>query len=140
MVLSLVVKNDPASAFRAVNTLSKRVEQKDWELVLDSFARCVRITRDLDEVYPVDSKSFEAKAEIKLGAEMDQALSKEISPGDLEGFLEVFEPMVPAITDFFDNVLVMDEDDLVRKNRLGLLQSVVSLADGILDFSRLEGF
>jgi glycyl-tRNA synthetase beta subunit len=100
----------------------------------------VRITRDLEEVNAVDSKSFIEKAEIELGKEIERALEEEIPSGDLGRFFEVFVPIVPAITAFFDNVLVMDEDDAVRKNRLGLLQSVVSLAEGILDFSRLEGF
>ena len=132
--------NNPASAFRAVKTLSKRVKEADWELVLDSFARCVRITRDLDEVYPVDSNSFKEKAEKALGKAVEKAASEEILAGDLEGFFKVFEPLVPAITEFFDNVLVMDENDKIRTNRLGLLQSITRLADGILDFSRLEGF
>jgi glycyl-tRNA synthetase beta subunit len=47
---------------------------------------------------------------------------------------------VPLITEFFDNVLVMAEDQAVRENRLGLLQSIAALADGTLDFTRLEGF
>jgi glycyl-tRNA synthetase beta subunit len=34
----------------------------------------------------------------------------------------------------------MDEKQEVRENRLGLLQSVAFLADGIVDLSKLEGF
>ena len=60
--------------------------------------------------------------------------------GDLDGFFHVFDPLIPLITDFFDNVLVMDEDLALRENRLGLLQMIAGLADGILDLTRLEGF
>jgi len=35
---------------------------------------------------------------------------------------------------------VMAEDPAVRTNRLGLLQQIAALADGVADFSRLEGF
>jgi len=48
--------------------------------------------------------------------------------------------LVPSITDFFDRILVMDEDKAKRTNRLALVQRVVALADGIADLSKLEGF
>ena len=34
----------------------------------------------------------------------------------------------------------MAEDEKVRNNRLGLLQRIAALAEGVADFSRLEGF
>jgi glycyl-tRNA synthetase len=37
-------------------------------------------------------------------------------------------------------VLVMAEDQAVRKNRLAQLQHIAGLAEGIVDLSRLEGF
>jgi glycyl-tRNA synthetase beta chain len=46
----------------------------------------------------------------------------------------------PAIGAFFDQVLVMAPDLAQRQNRLGLLQAIGSLADGIVDLSLLEGF
>jgi glycyl-tRNA synthetase len=49
-------------------------------------------------------------------------------------------PMIPAINKFFDEVLVMAEAPAIRANRLGLLQRVASLADGLADMSKLEGF
>jgi glycyl-tRNA synthetase beta subunit len=48
--------------------------------------------------------------------------------------------MIPPVKKFFDDVLVMVEDDKVRENRLGLLQRIAALADGVADMSRLEGF
>lgn len=44
------------------------------------------------------------------------------------------------INTFFDEVLVMTEDDELRTNRLALLQRIVALADGVADMSKLEGF
>ena len=48
--------------------------------------------------------------------------------------------MIPAINHLFDKVLVMAEDEKLKRNRLGLLQRVVKLANGVADFSKLEGF
>ena len=38
------------------------------------------------------------------------------------------------------DVLVMSEDKPTRQNRLGLLQDIAELADGVVDLSLLEGF
>jgi glycyl-tRNA synthetase beta subunit len=48
--------------------------------------------------------------------------------------------MIPAVNDFFDEVLVMAEDASLRQNRLALLQRIVALGSGIADMSKLEGF
>ena len=79
-------------------------------------------------------------AEKSLFKAVVNAEDKEIKTGDLEGFFKVFTPLIPHITKFFDNVLVMDEDQALRENRLGLLQRITRLSEGILDMTRLEGF
>ena len=48
--------------------------------------------------------------------------------------------MIPAIDKFFEDVLVMVEDEKVRDNRLVLLQRIAALAYGVADMSKLEGF
>jgi glycyl-tRNA synthetase beta subunit len=58
----------------------------------------------------------------------------------VDDFLNAFTPMIPAITHFFDAVLVMADDEALRSNRLGLLQRIASLARGVADLTRLEGF
>ncbi|MGC8837279.1 MAG: hypothetical protein ACP5UM_02575, partial [Anaerolineae bacterium] len=58
----------------------------------------------------------------------------------VDGFLRAFQGMVRAITRFFDDVLVMAEDPVLRQNRLALVQEVADLPRGLADLSRLEGF
>jgi len=61
-------------------------------------------------------------------------------PGSVDDFIKSFVPIIPAIDRFFEQVMVMTEDEALRENRLALLQRVVRLASGVADFSRLEGF
>ena len=61
-------------------------------------------------------------------------------PSTVNEFLEIVAKLIPSITAFFDKVLVMAEDKAVKENRLGLLQKIASLANGIADLSKLEGF
>ena len=48
--------------------------------------------------------------------------------------------MVPAVTDFFDNVLVHSDDLALRNNRIALLQRISALQDGRADLSMLDNF
>ena len=43
------------------------------------------------------------------------------------------------MNDFFDNVMVMDENASKRNNRLALLRDVQILLGGVADLSRLPG-
>ena len=71
---------------------------------------------------------------------LDHFEQKPRAAGSVDDFLNAFLPMIPAINRFFDEVLVMAEDPAARQNRLGLLQRIAALAQGVADLSRLEGF
>jgi glycyl-tRNA synthetase beta subunit len=81
---------------------------------------------------------FTLEAELALLAAYESAAGA--SDGTLDTFIASLRQMVPAITSFFDKVLVMDEDQAVRENRLALLQHIANLTRGIADLSELEGF
>ena len=131
---------NPASALRAVQSLAAWVEKEDWGTTLPAYARCARITRDLEEVNPVDPGRFEQEAEEELFTALEKAELGDRRPGSVDDFLKAFLPLIPAINRYFDDVLVMVDDQRLRQNRLGLLQRIVALADGVVDMSRLEGF
>ncbi len=132
--------HDPYQALVGVDALAAWVNREDWETILPAFSRCVRITRDLDRVYKVDPEAFEARSEEALFSALLQA-EKTLSDEDgVDAFLNAFLPMIPAVNTFFDEVLVMAEDEAIRQNRLGLLHRIVSLAAGVADLSFLEGF
>jgi len=132
--------NDPNRAAKAVEELSNWVARADWGEILPAYSRCVRITRDLGEVYVVNEKNFEEDAERNLYHALLTAEDVERQPGSVDGFLNTFLPLIPQINDFFDQVLVMVEDNQLRENRLGLVQRISALADGVVDMSKLEGF
>ena len=130
----------PARAARAVERLEAWTSRPDWNTILPAYARCVRITRDLQERFPVVEADFVEPAERELYAALVKAEAMQPPAGSVDGFLEAFLPMIPAVNLFFDLVLVMADDLRLRQNRLGLLQRIAALADGVADLSRLEGF
>ncbi len=130
---------NPQGAVTGADELSKWVTRDDWEPILDGFARCVRITRSEETRYSVDPAHFGHDEERALYEAYTSAADK-LDGGNVDAFLTAFEPMLPAVTAFFDAVLVNAEDETVRHNRLGLLQHIGGMAKGRADLSELSGF
>ena len=107
---------------------------------LDGFARCVRITRNETTSYAVKPELLTEPEEKGLWSEYQTANAKLTDKDNVGGFLAAFEPMLPAVTGFFDKVLVMADDLAVRQNRLGLLQLISAMQQGRADLSYLSGF
>ncbi len=135
--------SNPYRALKGVQQLAAWVRRPDWTPLLDGFARCVRITRSESERYPLDPALLVEPQERALYAAYQQAaaqLDSSDSSGSVDAFLSAFAPMLPAVTDFFDHVLVNTDDDALRRNRLGLLQAISAMQHGRADLSQLSGF
>ncbi len=129
---------NPYAAAQTAVMLSEAVKAEDWPTLLDAYARCVRITRDKTEQFELNPDAFALDAERQLFSAYKTAVSQ--NNGSLDGLIVALRGMVPAITHFFDGVLVMDKETAVRHNRLALLQQIATLPKGIADLSQLEGF
>ena len=141
-VISAVLKaqaRDPWRALRGIEALSRWVVREDWEGILDSFARCVRITKSEAE-QDLRPDRLCAVEEARLYQAFLRA-RRQLGPApNVDDFLTAFVTMVPAVTAFFDNVLVHDLDPKLRHNRIALLQLVSGMQVGIADLSELENF
>jgi glycyl-tRNA synthetase len=131
---------DPVGSAKAVKALEARIKKKDWATILQAYARCARILRSQEGTFALDPAKLEEAEERELYKQLQKAESLKRAEGSIDDFLHAFEPMIPAITTFFDEVLVMSEDAALRSNRLALMQRIVGMADRVADLSHLEGF
>jgi glycyl-tRNA synthetase len=132
--------DDPARAAEAVKQLQAWVQREDWSTILPAFARCIRITRDQKKTFTVDNKNFAEKQEEALFKALEKAEAASRSTGSVDVLLTAFVPMIPAVNVFFDKVLVMADDKVLKENRLALLQRISAMAKGVVNLSKLEGF
>ncbi|MCD6285694.1 MAG: glycine--tRNA ligase subunit beta, partial [Anaerolineae bacterium] len=137
--------DNPSLALRAAQQLAAWITRDDWGYLLDNYARCVRITRNEPrfELLPDNLVEDAEKAlyQALVTAELQvSAASADAGGSGVDQLMAAFVPMVPAIQSFFDKVLVMSQDEVLREARLALLQRVAALATGIVDLGRLEGF
>ena len=131
---------DPAGARAAVESLETWRSREDWLEILQAYARCRRITRSVDSRGDVVEALLQDPAERTLYDKLRSVENRPRQLGSVEDFMQVLESLVPAITDFFDEVMVMAEDEALRRNRLALLQRIVSLSDGVVLLDAVEGF
>jgi len=131
---------NPFAASKAVIELGEWVEKDEWSTILPAFSRCVRITRDTPETFMVKPAKLIIDEEKALHAIVEKAAPVVEKAGTINMLINKVEEMVPDIDEFFDNVLVMDKDSVVKENRLAILQKISAMSKGLADLSRLEGF
>ena len=141
-VLSERQGDDPYRAHVAVEQLTGWVAREDWPQTLAAYSRCVRILRTVQDLHlgtPRPDGFVEAETQALHAAYIQVA--DQVSPdSSVDEFFAALSPLVAPITAFFDNVLVMAEDEALRANRLSLLQRIAELSKGIVDLSKLQGF
>ena len=88
----------------------------------------------------IDTDCFVLDAERELFAELsdkEQTVAPLLEGGDYAASLEHLAALREPVDGFFDTVMVMDEDPLLRRNRLALLARLKALFDRIADLSVL---
>ena len=92
----------------------------------------MRITRDQKKTFAVDAEGAEREGRegaARAALRKAEAALKATQSRDADTLFEAFVPMIPAVNQFFDKVLVMAKKKAERENRLGLLQRVAALAE-----------
>jgi glycyl-tRNA synthetase beta chain len=90
----------------------------------------------------VDVAQLREAAEMRLFDAMRslrEAVDEATARREYTGALGRLAQLRPAVDAFFDQVMVMDEDPMLRANRLGLLAQLRGLFAGVADLSRLPG-
>lgn len=111
----------------------------DFEPVSTAFKRVDNILKDF-KGGQFDVNLLSNDAEIKLFSYFDNIkprIEKGIAEKDFQAALNKLATLRPSVDAFFDNVMVMDKDEIIRFNRLSLLAEISSLFHKIADFSKI---
>jgi glycyl-tRNA synthetase len=120
----------PAQAERMAGDLAKLLEDERFQRLSAALQRVLRIVPD-DTEAGYTSGLFEEAAEHHLNEvylHVKEGLG--IAPDTLPAFTETAFPLAAAIDAYFDQVMVMADDPIVRTNRLGFLATI---RDAVLD-------
>ena len=118
---------DLADYLKRVKAVSGGVDEK----LIENANRVLRILKE--EAGEVKPELFVEDAEKALY----QAVQSVSFDGDYAKYLKDLTQINPAVTKFFDDVLVMDKDEKIKNNRLALLKSLKNKYIILTDFSKL---
>jgi glycyl-tRNA synthetase beta chain len=129
--------DDPHEAWLRLKALHRvRSEaREDFEHLAVAFKRAKNILGQ-QPAAKVDAGLLTEAAERELHAAVGRLAG---TNGAYEGRLRALAGLRAPVDRFFDDVLVMAEDEKVRANRLGLLSQALSLFYRIADISKLGG-
>jgi len=71
--------------------------------------------------------------------EIRKYFSSNVKNENYEKTLEILSSTKKTTDDFFDNVIVNDDNESIKKNRLELLEMFCKTYDNLIDFSKVEG-
>ena len=104
-------------------------------------ANILRQAASKGESYPkLERGQLKEPAEISLFDALQKAAgtaNKLFETGDYAGYLKTFAVLKAPVDEFFDKVMVMVEDDALRRNRLALLADLRQAMNRVADISRL---
>jgi glycyl-tRNA synthetase beta chain len=141
-VISVSTDNIP-NVWQRVAALQKMRGLPDFEPLAVAFKRAVNILRKNNEAL-ADAPNptlFVDDSENRLYASycsVKEKVVQQLAAGDLEQALRVIASLREPVDRFFDDVMVMAEQEDLRKNRLALLQAIASLFASIADFSKIS--
>lgn len=120
--------------------LAVYVEAGNAEPLVQVSVRVSNLCKKIEKEVAISGALFKDESENKLH-EVVAAVSKEIIPEivlyDYAAVLKAGEKVIEPVNTFFDNVMVMDEDENVKNNRLALLEEVRGIVNAVGDLSLL---
>ncbi|HWW22748.1 MAG TPA: glycine--tRNA ligase subunit beta [Edaphobacter sp.] len=115
--------------FAAVSAAFKRM--KNILLQAKEKGELLEASSGVKEVHPAQRDLMTAS--VSVGQKVDELKARH----EYGAALEQVATLRPQVDAFFDQVMVMDPDETVRRSRLALLGSIVQSFSGIADFSEI---
>jgi glycyl-tRNA synthetase beta chain len=131
---------DPLDILRRSEFLETFAERSEFESVINAYKRAENITKS-----HADDKvdDFRLQEEVERGLYVSVRAAEDVVPGlikegKFKDALDVLVTLKAPIDAFFVGVMVMAEDESIRKNRLALLVRVRNLFRQYADFSKVN--
>ena len=119
---------------KRLDIVSSIIEKDNYAQFHEGINRIIRIIKNEKEFGSVNTALFNNESEKNLWNVASTINEKELSYEVLE---EKLTNIVPYISEFFENVLVMDKDEAIKQNRINMLNAIKQKYAVIADFSKI---
>lgn len=121
----------------AANTLIKMKDEPEYKGVVESLTRVANLADKANSEVEVDSALFETESESALLKRVVEA--EGVYDYDTEGWkrYRALKDLSPAIDTFFEENMVMADNEAIKNNRLALLKKINELTNRFANLSEL---
>ena len=126
---------DTTQMFTSANALLAHSEDQMFREGVESLTRVMRLTSKNPTDAAVDTALFENEAEKQLYDLIGSFADKAFTTDELLAALLSLQPTIAA---YFDQTMVMVDDEAVKQNRLATLQLVSDQAEKVANFMALD--
>lgn len=131
--------SDIASVSSKLKSLTEWLESDTSKDTVTALARVIRICK-VDYNNEIDSSLFEKEQEgqlLEVVSSLKPTLSNLYNDKNFTEYLNKLNTLVIPVNNFFENVMVMSENEKVKNNRLSLLTSIKSFSEVIGNFDKI---
>ncbi|MBT8362437.1 MAG: glycine--tRNA ligase subunit beta, partial [Deltaproteobacteria bacterium] len=135
-----VIFSDVNDCLERIEALSELRQDATFDVLAGSFKRIRNIVKDNRET-AVDPTLFSEAAEEDLWSlfsEIKVVVEDRLENNDYRGSLRSMLALKDPVDRFFDDVMVMTDDERVRDNRLNILTSIGNLILAVGDISKMH--
>lgn len=129
---------DVANIMEVAFVIDAHKDHRPFKPSMENITRSINIVKKNKSTSSVNAASFESQAEQNLYDVVVSLQDEWMQLSAENKFRTLVHDLCPAIENFFENVMVMAEDEAVRENRLALLSEVVTLTSSMADFSLIN--
>jgi len=124
------------------SALFEFVKFRKFEDIIVPYERCYNLSKG-GKFYPTDDKLLSHPTEIKLNESIriaEKKINEHIDSKKYDLVLKELFRLRPLVDRLFDDVLIMEDDLNIRRNRLSLLLYCVNTYNKFCDFSKIIHF
>jgi glycyl-tRNA synthetase beta chain len=142
-IIESIIVNDNYSLKdinRKYEAIYSYIKEDDVQKISLALLRCKNIIKK-KEISEININLFKEKSEMEI-FEVLLATNKKIDAlmiiDDYKNSIKELGLLSDIVNDFFDNILIMDEDFSIRQNRINIVKSIVDTYLKIADFTLLN--
>ncbi|MBA7591803.1 Glycine--tRNA ligase beta subunit [subsurface metagenome] len=138
-VLDVDSDGDVVDIKHRIKAIKELYDQPVFRKILNSSNRVLNLSKDYEET-EINKSLLKEKAELNLYHKYESIYpqTKEfIANKEYKKVFKLLGDLCEPVDEFFDQVLVMDKDNNIRKNRIALIKKIGILFNQVADLSKI---
>jgi glycyl-tRNA synthetase beta chain len=138
-VLAVDSDYDVVDIKHRIKTIEELYDQPFFRKILNSSSRVLNLSKNNEET-DIDRSLLREKAELSLYQDYESIYLRTRESICIKEYKKIFkllEDLCEPVDVFFDQVLVMDKDKDIRKNRIALIRKIGILFNQVADLSKI---